>query len=463
MRLASPAARGSAATFAKTPPGPKGLPLLGNLSDIARDAPGFFTRCSREYGDIASIRFGTWPSLLISSPELIEQVLVREHRNFVKHRFFWRQVTAIFGRGLLTSEGEFWQRRRRLAAPAFAGQRLANYGAVMVRQTERMLDEWRSGEVRDLHADMMALTLRIAAKSLFNAEVEQEVNEIGHAVDMVVQEIATRFTRPFVIPDFVPLPGHIRYRRGLRTVERVVERIVTARKSRSEDAGDLLSMLMQARDENGQAMSDRQLRDEIVTLLLAGHETTALALSWAWYLLGKNPEVEARLATEVAEVLGGRSPSVDDLQALGFTEKVVTEAMRLYPPAWAMGREAVNDCEIGGYPIRAGTTIYMSQWVVHRDPRFFERPEEFQPERWTDEFARQLPRFAYFPFGGGPRICIGNRFAMMEAIFIIATTVQRFRLEGQSERPVIPFPSITLRPTDGVWAKPQGRAMPSRS
>ena len=457
MRLAIRPTQRRAATAAKSPPGPKGLPWLGNLPEIARDPLGFFSRCSREYGDVVNIPLGTWPSLLISSPELIEQVLVKEHRNFVKHRFFWRQVTAIFGHGLLTSEGEFWHRQRRLAAPAFTGQRLANYGAVMVRHTEGMLDEWRSGEVRDIHADMMALTLGIAAKSLFNAEVEQEVTEIGHAVDTVVQEIATRFTRPFVIPDFVPLPGHIRYRRGLRTVERVVKRIVDERKSRPADAGDLLSMLMQARDENGQAMSDRQLRDEMITLLLAGHETTALALSWTWYLLRKHPEVQARLAAEVAGVLEARAPTVDDLQSLRFTEKVVTEAMRLYPPAWAMGREAVNDCEIGGYPVARGTTIYMSPWVLHRDLRYFENSEEFQPERWTDDFARQLPRFAYFPFGGGPRICIGNRFAMMEAILITATIAQRFRLEGQNDRPVIPFPSITLRPGGGVWVTTKAR------
>jgi cytochrome P450 len=447
---------GSRAALARgSPPGPRGLPWLGNLPEFARDALGFLTRCSREYGDVVNFRLGTWPGVLINSPELIEQVLVKEHRNFIKHRFFWRQVTAIFGHGLLTAEGEFWQRQRRLAAPAFTGQRLANYGAVMVRHTERMLDGWRAGEVRNIHADMMALTLGIAAKTLFDAEVERDVAEIGEAVEAVVAEIAARYARPFVIPDLVPLPGHIRYRRGLRTIETVVQRIVQERRNRPQDDGDLLSMLMQARDESGNPMSGQQLRDEAVTLLLAGHETTALALSWTWYLLAKHPEIQAGLAAEVAKVVGTGNATAEDLPRLRFTEKVVTEAMRLYPPAWAMGREAVNDCEIGGYPVPAGTTVSMSQWVLHRDPRYFENPEAFRPERWSDEFTRQLPRFAYFPFGGGPRICIGNRFAIMEAVLVIATIVQRFRLEARDNRPVIPFPSITLRPAGGVWVRTQ--------
>lgn len=272
------------------------------------------------------------------------------------------------------------------------------------------------------------------------------------------QEIAARFSRPFVIPDWLPLPGHIRYCRGLRRIEHVVSRFIHERRSRREEAGDLLSILMQARDENGTPMSDRQLRDEAVTLLLAGHETTALALSWTGYLLGHHPEVEAELASEVGEVLGNRPATVEDLPRLRLTEQVVMEAMRLYPPAWAIGREAVNDCAIGGYAVPAGATLYMSPWVIHRDPRHFESPTAFRPERWSGDLARRLPRFAYFPFGGGPRICIGNRFAMMEAVLILATIVQRFRLEWQRERPVVPFASITLRPNGGVWVRLVARA-----
>ncbi len=447
---------------APRPPGPKGLPFIGSLVDVARDPLRFFSDCSRRYGDIVALRFGSWSVLLLSSPYHVEQVLVNEHQNFIKNRFFWRQVTAIFGNGLVTSEGEFWRQQRRLAAPAFSGQRLARYGPAMVSYTEQMLDGWVAGIPRDLHADMMALTLRIATKTLFNAEVEEDIAEIDHAVTALTDEIASRFSRPFVIPDAVPLPGHIRYRKGLRRIEQVVARMIQERRSYPEDTGDLLSILTLARDEHSELMSDRQVRDEVVTLLLAGHETTALALSWTGHLITSHPEVQDALASEVRRVLGSRAATVEDLPQLRFAEHVVTEAMRLYPPAWVIGREALHDCEIGGYPVKAGTSIYISPWVIHRDARHFEAPTEFRPERWANGLARHLPRFAYFPFGGGPRVCIGNRFAMMEAVLILVTMVQRVRISQQQERSVEPFPSITLRPIGGVWVRPEHRA-PERS
>jgi cytochrome P450 len=254
------------------------------------------------------------------------------------------------------------------------------------------------------------------------------------------------------------LPGHLRYRRALRLIEGVVERVISERRSRPEnDAGDLLSTLMAAKDDEGRPLSDRQLRDEVITLLLAGHETTALALSWTWYLLSQHPEIEANLAAEVQRVVGGRTVTVADLPNLPFADQIVTEAMRLYPPAWAIGREAVNDGEIGGYAVPAGTTVYMSQWVVQRDPRHFERPDEFRPERWSGDAVKRLPRFAYFPFGGGPRICIGNRFAQMEAVLILVTMAQRFRMRWRGERVVMPLPSITLRPAGSLWVEVQAR------
>ena len=460
MQTVSPSdtpARGRPVTRTR-PPGPRGLPLIGSALDIRRDALGFFATSARLYGDVVAFSLGSWPMLLLSNPDHIEQVLVRERESFRKHRVFWRQVTAIFGQGLLTSEGENWLRQRRLMASAFTGQRLAAYGETMVRHTERMLDGWRVGETRDLHPEMMALTLGIAAKALFSAEVEQEVAAIDHAVKTLTVEIASRFGRPFVIPDAVPLPGHIRYRRALRRIEAVVERVIGERRLKpGSDAGDLLSTLMAARDDAGRPLSDRQLRDEVITLLLAGHETTALALSWTWYLLGQHAEIEAELAAEVQRVVGGRAVTVADLPNLPFADHVVTEAMRLYPPAWAIGREAVSDCEIGDCAVPAGTTVYMSQWVVQRDPRHFDGPKEFRPERWSGDAVKALPRFAYFPFGGGPRICIGNRFAQMEAVLILATMAQRVRLRWRGERPVLPLPSITLRPAGGVRVEVQAR------
>lgn len=434
--------------------GPRGLPVVGHLGHLARDPLGFFTQCYREYGDAVALRLGTWPMLLISDPDLIEYVLVKDHRNFVKNSFFWRQVTAVFGNGLVTSEGDFWHRQRRLAAPAFTGQRLARYGEVMVRQTQRMLAGWEAGQERDLHADMMGLTLRIAAETLFGSEVEEDIDEIDHAVNVLAEEIATRMARPFVIPDSVPLPGHIRYRRGLRKIEQVIARMISKRRSQGEATADLLSMLMQARDEHGQPMSDQQLRDEAITIFLAGHETTALALSWTWHLLTEHPDLEEELAADVKNTLGSGQATVEDLLRLRSAEQVVLESMRLYPPAWLIGREALHDCEIGEYAVPAGTTIYMSPWVIHRSPSYFDEPEGFRPDRWRGDLAKQLPRFAYFPFGGGPRVCIGNRFAMMEAVLVLATMVQQFRVEGTTRHTVRPLPSITLRPKGGVWVRP---------
>ena len=455
VRLASPP---PAATAKRRPPGPKGLPLLGNMREFSRDILRYYSEWSRDYGDIVSLRLAGWPVVLLNNPDYAEYVLVRNHGNFIKFPMFFRHVRAIFGQGLLSSEGEFWHRQRRLAAPAFHAQRVAGYGSVMVHDTERMLTGWRPGELRDAHADMMALTLRIAAKTLFNTEVDKDVAYIGESFNAVVEEIAKRIRRPLRIPDVIPTPGNIRYLRGVRRIDRLVTAIIKERHTHDDgDRGDLLSMLMLARDDEGKPMTDRQLRDEVITLLIAGHETTALALSWTWYLLAQHPEADAKLAAELRDVLGGRAPTVSDLPRLRYAEHVVTEAMRLYPPAWGFGREALADCEIGGYAISAGTTVVVSPWVSHRNPRYFENPTAFRPERWSGDFAATLPRFAYIPFGGGPRICIGNRFAMMEAILVLATVAQRFRLEWQRDRPVVPFPSITLRPKGGVWVKPVPR------
>ena len=255
-----------------------------------------------------------------------------------------------------------------------------------------------------MHVDTTALTMCIAAKALFNAEVKKDVAEIGQAFNAIVEEIAVRLRRPFRILDAVPTPGNIRYVRAVHRIDRLVTKIIRERREQGGDRGDLLSILLLGRDEENQSMSERQLRDEVITLLVAGHETTAIALSWTWYLLAHSPDVDAKLAAELRDVLGGRAPTVSDLAQLTFTQQVVTEALRIYPPAWGFGREALADCEIGGYFIPAGTTIIISPWVLHRDPRYFEHPTEFRPERWSGDFARQLPRFAYIPFGGASHL-----------------------------------------------------------
>jgi cytochrome P450 len=438
----------------RRPPGPRGLPLIGNLLALGKDPLGFFAETARRYGDLVSLDLAGWQTLLVSDLPAIEKILVDDHRNYVKHRFFWRHVTAVFGKGLLTSEGESWQRQRRLAAPAFAGRQLLAYDSAMVALTRQMLDGWKDGEVIDIHPEMMGLTLRIAAKTLFDSEVERDIRDMDHAMNDLIVEVASRYKRPIFVPDAIPLPGHLRYRRAIRTVERVVSSMIAERRASGlENRNDFLSRLMAARDEAGKPMSDTLLRDEAITLLLAGHETTALALSWTWFLLGQHPDAQSRMAAEIAEVLGDRPARADDLPTLKFTESVVTEAMRLYPPAWAIGRESTQPFELGGYSFLAGTTIFIIPWVLHRDSRYFEEPEAFRPERWMGSLARELPRFAYMPFGGGPRICIGQRFAMIEAVLVLTTMAQRFSMEWQPDRKITPFPSITLRPNGGVWLK----------
>lgn len=447
-------------TAPNRPPGPKGMPVLGHLVDFGRDQLGFMSRTARDYGDIVTLNFAGWPTLLLSELDAIAQVLVKDHKSYSKNRLVWRHVTALFGNGLLTSNGTLWQRQRRLASPPFAGQQLLGYDKDIVVATATVLNGWHDGQVLDVHPEMMGLTLRIVAKTLFESEVERDIAEIEHALDDLIVEIKARFRRPMVIPDAVPLPGHIRYRRAIRTIERVVSRMIEMRRASGiEGRTDFLSRMMAAKDENGRPIDDTLLRDEAITLLLAGHETTAVTLSWTSLLLGQHPEVDARLAAEVMEVLGDRAATSEDLPRLKYTEGVILESMRLYPPAWAIGRESIEPTEIGGYHILTGTTVFICPWILHHDERYFDEPMRFYPDRWMGDLARELPRFAYMPFGGGPRICIGQRFAMMEATLALATIVQRFRMEWQQDRPVTPFPSITLRPEGGVWVKLKSRSL----
>lgn len=433
-------------------PSPRAFPVLGHLPSLAADVIGFFVKSHREHGDTVFLRLGAWPTLLLAGSDDIETVLVKEHMKFHKNSFFWRHVTAIFGNGLLTNEGASWQKQRRLAAPAFSGQRLAAYPEIMVGMTEATTARWADGETRDMHAEMMGLALRIAAKTMFDAELREEVAGVHEAVDILSDEIVARFARPFVIPDWVPIPGNFRYRRALRTIDDLIAGIVKSRRASGEDKGDLLSMLIKARDENGRPMSDRQLRDEAVNLLLAGHETTALTLTWALMLIGQHPEIEAKLLAEIDEALQGRPPTQADLPNLRYADKVVMEVLRLYPPVWSVGREAVEDCEVGGALVPKGTTIVICAYAIHRDPKTFPDPEAFDPSRWDEGYQKRMPRFAYLPFGGGPRICIGMRFAMIETVLVLVTLLQRFRYEVHAKERIPPFASITIRPKGGLPA-----------
>ena len=443
---------------AAIPQGPRGGRVLGNMREFNSDSLGFVERCAREFGDVVLTRFLYVPAYFLFHPEHIEYVLATGSKNFVKPMslrspFFMRLV----GNGLVTSEGDFWRRQRRLAQPAFHRDRVASYGETMVAFAERMLSRWRDGETRDAHEEMMRLTQSIVVKTLFSADVSDEADRVGAALRRIVRPFASQATLKWILDNRLPTPGHFRYNRAVREIDRVVYQIISERRASGADTGDLLSMLLRAQDEDGSQMTDRQLRDEVMTLFLAGHETTALTLTWAWYLLAQKPEAESRLHAELSEVLGGRAPTVEDLPRLRYCEWVVKESMRLYPPAYAVGREAVRDCEVGGYRIPEGMQVFAFQWVVQRDARWYEEPEAFRPERWREEVASRLPKFAYFPFGGGPRQCIGNSFALMEAVLILSTVAQRFRLRLAPGHKVEVLPALSLRPKGGVRVRLERR------
>jgi cytochrome P450 len=415
----------------------------------------------REYGDIVTMRYYNFRVYFVSHPDYIEQVLVTDNRKFIKGRIL-RKNKQLFGNGLLTSEGDFWLRQRRLAQPAFHRGRVASYADTMVRYAARMASEWSNGDERDIHAEMMRLTLSIVAKTLFDADVDREAQRVGHALEAIMQ-LNSDFRKLILTPTWLPTPRKIRATFATQKLNRIVYRFIEERRASGVDNGDLLSMLLAARDDDGSRMTDRQLRDESITIFLAGHETTANALAWTWMLLAQNPHVESKLHEELDRVLQARTPTLDDLPNLSYTSQIITESLRLYPPAWGMARVAIEDTEIAGFPIPKGCGVSLAQWVVHRDPRWFEAPLEFRPERWEGDFAKRLPRFAYFPFGGGPRQCIGNNFAVMEAGLLLATLAQQFRISLLPGKEIIPAASITLRPKTGIRGKIEKRNASARA
>jgi cytochrome P450 len=443
------------------PPGPKSHPILGVMPEFNRDTLSFITRC-RDYGDVVRTRFFYITCYFLYNPDDIEYVLSTNAKNFIKSmsvrsNFFHR----LIGNGLLTSEGDFWRRQRRLAQPAFHRQRISSYGDVMVEYAERMTSSWQQGETRDVHRDMMRLTLEIVAKTLFNADVSGDADRVGTILSEIVKPFASQATLKWILDNRLPTPAHRRFHRLAKQMDGIVYRIIDERRASGRDEGDLLSILLQAQDEDGSQMTDQQLRDEVITLFLAGHETTALTLSWAWYLLALNPEAESRFHKELETVLHGRAPTFSDLPQLKYTEMIAKESMRLYPPAYGVGREAIEECEIGGFHVPAKTQIFAFQWATQRDPRYFDEPEKFNPDRWTEEFADSLPKYAYFPFGGGPRACIGNTFAMMEIVLVLATIGQRFRLSLAPDHEVTLLPAMSLRPRTGIQVIVEHRRMPA--
>jgi len=405
----------------------------------------------KKYGRVAATKMGPLVAFHIADPELAHQVLVEKADKFHKAELLRQAVEPFIGRGLLTSEGDFWKRQRKLAQPAFHHKRIDSYGSTMVSLTQRVTAEWRVGETYEIFHEMMKLTLAIVAKTLFDADVTDKAERIGELVTVILEYANDRLGGVPSLADRLPSAKHKRQEEANAELHRIVMEFIDDHRKAGVDKGDLLSMLRLATDEqDGRSMSDAQLASEVKTLFVAGHETTANALAWTWYLLSQHPEVEAKLIDELNAVLGGRTPSTADLPQLPYTEMVIKEAMRLYPPAGGMARQALEDVEIGDYLIPKNAIIGIDSYSMHHDPTLFPNAEQFDPERFSKEREAQIPRYAYLPFGGGPRVCIGNAFAMMEARLILATIAQKFRLTLVPDQTVQVEQLFTIRSKNGI-------------
>ena len=433
------------------PPGPKGTLLGGNVRQFRAALLNFLLETAREYGPLASFRIGPRRVFLASGPDLIEQVLVTDAKHYIKH-FGARAFKPVLGNGLVTSEGAFWHRQRKLIQPAFLKIRVQSYAQIMAELTDQMLDSWFPGKSVQIDYEFEALTSKIALKTLFDLEDSGDRQRFSGTLKLAFELMNVRLRRIFKLPLWVPTPANLRLQGAVGELDRTVEGFIASGRSRRDVGDDLLSRLLVAQHEDGTRMSDLQLRDEAMTLYLAGHETTALTLAWSWYLLSQNPNVENELVSEWQHVLAGATPTADQLHRLPYTAAVIAESMRLYPPVYVIGREATDDLELGGYRVKRGYTVLMSQWVNHRDPRYFPEPEEFRPERWENGLAKRIPKFAYYPFGGGQRLCVGSSFALMEAAIILAAVGQRYRFTLDPDAVIGIKPQITLLPANGIPA-----------
>ncbi len=445
MSTVSPAASDAS----KTPPTLSVSRQVQINVTFVRDQIEAFRELAR-YGSIVGCHLLGMPTVTVHEPELIEEVLLGQHQSFRKDQLT-RELTSVIGRGLLVSEGDLWRRQRKLIAPNLQPRHITTYGEMMVDETLSHVEQhWQDGETRDIHRDMLEVTLRIVVQTLFDLDVEHQIEAVSDAVERAMHYFDQR-THSFwrLLPEWVPTSERAGYEEAVDELNQIIDDLIETRRE-GEAGDDLLWRLLQASDDAGNQMTDQQLRDEVITLFLAGHETTALSLTYALHLLAKHPERAARVRDEVDRVLEGRRPGASDVEDLSYTEAVIDEAMRLYPPVWAIGREAVEDVEIGGYVVPEGTQVYMNQSVMHRDPEYFEAPGAFQPERWLDGLHDELPRYAYFPFGGGPRICIGNHFAMMEAVLVLATLVQDWIFVDRTPAPLETETLITQRPAHPV-------------
>ncbi|MCB9793969.1 MAG: cytochrome P450 [Alphaproteobacteria bacterium] len=421
--------------------------------DYSRDPFDFMLRTAREHGPIAYLKLGGYDIYLVSDPALIAQVLVHRRERYRKNQFL-RKARILFGDGLLTAEGGDWKRQRKLAQPAFTTRSVVGYSELMGQRALAHLSRWTDGEVRDLHQDMMRLTLDIALRTLFGAELDEgSAASISRSFSESTAYFAGLRTKPVALPLWMPTPANRRFVNARSTLYAVIDHLVERRQAQGHQEGCLLDLLLAAKDEAGEGYSAEQLRAELVTLLFAGHETTALGLTFTLWHLARNPEWADRLAAEARSVLGEDAPGAQHLSALKETDRVLRESMRLHPPSYAIGREALEEDQLGGWTIPAGAMVVLPQWVVHRDPRWFEDPEDFRPERWTSAFKSGLPTFAWFPFGGGPRVCVGASFAMVEMTLTLAAILRRWRFELEDSGPLKLVAATTARPTEPVNAR----------
>lgn len=445
----------------------RGIPFLGALPELRRDLLATFERIAA-LGDVVRINLPLRVGTMVAHPDGVKRVFVDNHKNYGKQTRGYQMLRLALGEGLVTSEGEFWKRQRRIAQPAFHHQKIAAFGEVMTRACGEMLETWaplaeKNAEL-EVHEAMMQVTLRIVGECLLSTDLSDTSGKVGAAITTVLEETVRRVQNPLSLPLSWPTPNNRRYVKALSSMDEMVYGVIRSRRSSTNaPTADLLAMLMEARDEEtGEGMSERHLRDEVMTMVSAGHETTANALTWTFYLLSEHPDKAEPLHAELNAVLGGRTPSIADLPKLRYTEAVIKESMRILPPVWMIARSAVEDDEILGVPIPKGSMVFLPSWITHKDPRYWEQPKAFLPERWLKPEIEDLPRHAYFPFAGGPRVCIGNSFAMMEAVLLLAMIASKHRLKLVEGHPVIPTPTVTLRPKHGMLMKIGSRSQQAR-
>jgi len=410
---------------------------------MMRDQLRYMTEAAK-YGPLVNLPILSERYVLVLDPELIQQSLAQGHSVMQKDRFT-HELSRVLGQGLVTSEGALWRTQRKLVAHAFIPRRIRTYADSMVAAAHRSIDDWSDESVIPIHKAMAELTLDIVGRTLFDADVRGTAREVGDALKVISDFYSDVLESPIQPPEWWPSPQMFRFRKAVRNVDRIVSGIIDDRRQSGEDRGDLLSALLHAQDDDGTAMSDQQLRDECITLFLAGHGTTSIALANTLYLLSEHPEIEARVHEEAANLLADRRATSDDYDRLEYTERVIKESMRLYPPVYTIGRQLLEDFELGGYTFTKGDTLLFVQWVTHRSAQCFPDPLRFDPDRWLPERAKSIHKYAYFPFGGGPRICIGNHFAMMEAVLVLATLIRDYRFELLPGQTLELQPAVTLR------------------